>query len=447
MKKIFFMLIGVLLCEHICMMEVKASEVFEDSELTESREILLGAKEYAQEVWRDLVEMVNHDYLEQNRKFEVTDMEALWLAEPYYIYDPFSQVQIAEFYFPICDDDDIILMLRLNYIQNDWYEILNFEYVDVLNELDYLHEDYIFYIDGKCIYAECQDKRTRIAGDESDESSYSELDYQVKKSDVEAGYQNMSCLKNEYEIYARYSECYESIKLEDAIAFAEEIYRYFCMVSMTCNKAEISSYYLGKPMIAYNVDGETYAVTEFPIYDDDDEVVTTMRVFYEDNRWTINWVSTNCVFDSTGPKRVLNEYYRDEYENEEVIVYTINNRMYIETKDKCAYYVLAGWHGEGEEDYTIQEQQFMKMSWNEKKNLVQQGIENWVAFSASKWREDDDYGRLVSLIGGGGGNYQEVKKIKFNAFIAGGIVLLAGMLVILTIMIRTVIKKKNEIFA
>ena len=125
--------------------------------------------------------------MQEEMGISISDMSNISMGEPYYIYDVRKELQSARFYFPIYDENQIILMLHINYTSEGWKVTMDTEYTDVLNELDYKNTDCIFYYIGSDIYAENETQVRLIQGNGKKTDEFINKSFEEKKSAVEAG--------------------------------------------------------------------------------------------------------------------------------------------------------------------------------------------------------------------------------------------------------------------
>ena len=137
------------------------------------------------------------------------------------------------------------------------------------------------------------------------------------------------------------SEYCETMDIADAELFANDNFRDYLLEYYPYTKSEVQNLHLGKPFVEYNVDGTCFALVYFPVYDDD-KVKTVISANYQQHHWYLDFklkadVSLLGIIDSSRMTNLLNTAFKDEneYENADVIVYTINNMCYVEKPYQC----------------------------------------------------------------------------------------------------------------
>ena len=403
------------------------------------QEILNYAKEYAQEYYMEMVNIIAEG-MQEEMGISISDMSNISMGEPYYIYDVRKELQSARFYFPIYDENQIILMLHINYTSEGWKVTMDTEYTDVLNELDYKNTDCIFYYIGSDIYAENETQVRLIQGNGKKTDEFINKSFEEKKSAVEAGLKQMSYITEESDSGSEYCE---TMDIADAELFANDNFRDYLLEYYPYTKSEVQNLHLGKPFVEYNVDGTCFALVYFPVYDDD-KVKTVISANYQQHHWYLDFklkadVSLLGIIDSSRMTNLLNTAFKDEnkYENADVIVYTINNMCYVETPYQCYRCVTNAMIKKYQNVFSEEEEEFLKMSWKDKKQLAEDGIKNWKEFDVLEWMRDEDHSRMESTVGGNDG-IEKVRGSGLDPSIAGCIVLAGGAAAML------IIKKKTE---
>lgn len=140
MRKKLFGIAAVLLS--ICCL-TGSKTVWAGVETVQSQDIIADAEEYANENYMGMVQTAVEG-MQEEMGISISDMSNISMGEPYYIYDVRKELQSARFYFPIYDENQIILMLHVNYTSEGWKVTMDTEYTDVLSELDYKNTQCIF---------------------------------------------------------------------------------------------------------------------------------------------------------------------------------------------------------------------------------------------------------------------------------------------------------------
>ena len=111
-------------------MQAVAKEV---PDYTENNEVMTkAAKKYAKEYYREMVEIVA-DEMQEEMGVSISDMKHNKLGKPYYIYDVEAEEQKAEFYFPIYNKKEIILMMHVTCTEEGWTASMDTQDTYILN--------------------------------------------------------------------------------------------------------------------------------------------------------------------------------------------------------------------------------------------------------------------------------------------------------------------------
>lgn len=211
---------------------------------------------------------------------------------------------------------------------------------------------------------------------------------------------------------------------------------------MNFTAEDIENLTLGSPFLEYNVDGEQLAVLYFPLYNGN-EAVGLITLVHKRGSWT-RYYDCNPG-DLYAVWKLLDAV---DYENTDTIVYTINNRCYVENCDKGMSMRIAYMENGDDVNYSAEESAFMKMSWSEKKKLVEEGNKNLLPYSRTSWNCDDDRSKYVTYTGGEPMDLQieeiqdeeKMQNIKL-------VLLVVGVVVLITVASTAIIlgsKRKNK---
>lgn len=174
------------------------------------------------------------------------------------------------------------------------------------------------------------------------------------------------------------SEQFENLKLEDGIEFAmntyQEFMRYFlvrCRKLESLKVRDIENTEIGKPFLLYNVDGRQQpAYVYLPLYLDGKAVHIINALEYEDGYWQYG-PGPIAFLIAENQADILNQI---GYKDKECIFYSINNTCYVESEDERL--IITAANARDENVYSKEEEAFLKMSFQEKKKMVQKGLES-----------------------------------------------------------------------
>lgn len=111
----------------------------------------------------------------------INNLNHISFGTPYIIYNAFSGGnQSCIYYFPVVEDNDVKCILSICKEGDYLFASLSEDIAEELNDINYLHDnDYIFYCDGKYIYAENNEKIKRLDVTIDDEYNVDSQDKQV----------------------------------------------------------------------------------------------------------------------------------------------------------------------------------------------------------------------------------------------------------------------------
>lgn len=361
-------------------------------------------------VVKQISEFIQENYQEILSGLEVTEnIENTVIGSIYYIFDENASAAGKYFYIPVVQNDQVILVIEAEYDNGSISKItISGHNKEVLNRLDYLNQDCCIYRVGAEIYAENAEQSEllyteqtdvggKINGDEN-QIFFQNLEFSIKITH----YKNLLSqtiykIGSEADSEERESELhksrqYDTVQVEDAEEYLESVYRkllkketeyYLGYLNMDFSEGEIDEVRLGTPFVEYNVDGEQYAVLYFPLYKGAN-AVGIMTVWYSQKCWQI--APENTPFSYRWD--MLDEL---DYENNEVVFYSINNTYYAESRDKC---VRVGRVRANEETlYSDEEVEFIRMTWEQKKKKAEEKLNNLKPVSNNILAADDDISR------------------------------------------------------
>lgn len=211
--------------------------------------------------------------------------------------------------------------------------------------------------------------------------------------------------------YMYESEPYESIRIEDGIAFAQETYvEYLSHYAKDSSNYDANNYQavdhtavtyesieeverltLADPFIIYEIDGvQQPACLYFPIYDRDEfQYIILFDVEFENGRWHYGTLDPGeIVMYEEFPAM----FEQVDYLNEECIAYSINAEIYLESKKACVKLTPAQTDIEG---FSMKELAFMNMDFEKKKETVNNGLQTLCAVEDYQWNETEYCRRLI----------------------------------------------------
>lgn len=174
--------------------QVMAAEIIRNQPST----VIEEAENYARKYYMEMVEIIA-DGMQEEMGIEISDLDNIWLGKPYYIYDVEAEFQNAEFYFPIYDENKVVLMLHVSFTDSGWKSSMDVEYTDVLNEMDYLNNECVFYSVGDATYVENTNEIVQIRGDICSRSKGWDETLSAKKMIVEDGKQDFAVIMTKQE--------------------------------------------------------------------------------------------------------------------------------------------------------------------------------------------------------------------------------------------------------
>ena len=162
-------------------MQVTAKEV---PVYTENNKVMTKAAEnYANKYYKEMVDIIANE-MQDEMGVSISDINHVKLGNPYYIYDVEEKEQNAEFYFPIYDKKEIILMMHVTCTEDGWTASMDTEYTYTLNQLEYGKEECVFYRVGDDVYAENGNQKVHMRGDGSNKSQFKNKDLKEKKEEI-----------------------------------------------------------------------------------------------------------------------------------------------------------------------------------------------------------------------------------------------------------------------
>lgn len=247
----------------------------------------------------------------------------------------------------------------------------------------------------------------------------------ISKRDIQADWEKM--FKSEY---------YPEINVENAIEFANSTYKEYLKYNMMeyqysfkIEQEEVEQTELGKHFVIYNVDGSQQpAYVYFPVYKDGKCVDIINAVEYQSGYWQYGF-GPIAFYIRINQTSILDEM---DYRNQDCIVYSINNRCYIESESIVR--ILDECKEKDADIYSELEEQFLAMSFSEKKKTIEQGTQKLCDISKYNEFDNDVNKQLV-------GNYeetvnmevkekegQEQSRAAFYCFISGAVGIVLGSL-------------------